>query len=131
MEGSVDDVAEARLLRARVSELEGELRLRMEELSRLDRELRHARADVTVKDEFIAELTFDADSFQRLRNLLGRLPYGAHLVVAFDRRLRAAPGSRALWAELARTSARARARSARLVAGRVKRHVAGTLRPGS
>ena len=43
MEGSPNGVADSGLLQARVAELEQELRQRMEEVTRLHCELRHAR----------------------------------------------------------------------------------------
>lgn len=78
-------------LRARVVELEHELRLRMGDVNRLDRELRHTRADVTVKDEFIAQLSREADKLQSIRDLMGRLPFGLRITSLVDRRIGARP----------------------------------------
>jgi hypothetical protein len=131
MEGSSEDVADAGMLRARVAELEEELRLRMGQVTRLDRELRHARAEVTVKDEFISVLNVEADKFQKVRDLLGRVPYGSKVAGVFEQQLRVGPDARPTLAARAKVTSSVAARRARSRAGRLKRRVMGSVRPRS
>lgn len=131
MEGSLDDVADAGALRARVAELEQELRLRMGDVNRLDRELRLARADVTVKDEYIAALNLEADKLQKIRDLVGRVPLGTYAIHAFEQQLRVGPDARPRLVDQARVSSSVAARRARSGAGRLKRQVMGSRPPGS
>jgi hypothetical protein len=126
MEGSRDDVADMRILRARVVELEEELRLRIGDVTRLDRELRHARADVTVKDEFIAALNQEADRVQKIRGLFGRVPYGSHILLALEGHVRVGADPRPTLTTRARVVAAKAARRARSRAGRLKRQVMGS-----
>jgi hypothetical protein len=131
MEGAPNDLVDAASLGARLAELEQELRLRMAEVTRLDRELRHARADVTVKDEFIAALTLEADKLQRIRDLLGRVPYGSHIAQTFEGQLRVPSQPRPSLAARARRAISVAARRARSRAGRLKRLVVGSDHPGT
>jgi len=87
MAGVPDDVYDAGQLRARLAELEHELRLRMDDVTRLDRELRHAHDDLAVKNEFIQQLSAEADTLDRIRALLGRLPFGRRIRALLQRRL--------------------------------------------
>jgi hypothetical protein len=71
---------DTRSLQSRVQDLEQELRLRMQELGQLERELRSAKADLAVKDDFIEHLHLERrrgspPSFQQLlhRNGLRKL----------------------------------------------------------
>ncbi len=131
MEGSLDDVADAGALRARVEELEQELRLRMGDVTRLDRELRLARADVTIKDEYIAALNLEADKLQKIRDLIGRVPFGPYVIHAFEEQLHVGPDARPRLVDQARVSSSVAARRARSGAGRLKRQVMGSRQPGS
>lgn len=121
MEGSADGVVDPGLLRARVAELQQELRLRTGEVARLHSELRHARADVVVKDEYIAALTTEADKLERIRELLGRVPYGSHMAQAFEGHLRIGPDVGPTVAARARDTTSQGARRAQSAAGRLKR----------
>lgn len=131
MEGSPDDVAGAPILRARVTELEQELRLRMEDVTRLDRELRLARADVMVKDEYIAMLNTEADKLQRIRDLMGRVPFGSRAAQTLEGQLRVESNPRPTLAARVRISYSAAARRARSLAGRLKRRLLGSDHLGS
>jgi hypothetical protein len=131
MEGSPDDVADAPILRARVTELEQELLLRVGDVSRLDRELRHARADVIVKDEFIASLNLEADKLQRIRDLLGKVPFGSHAAQALEGQLRVESSPRPALAARIRITYSTATRRARSIAGRLKRRVMGSDHLGS
>ena len=114
-------------LRLRVDELEGELHSRMNEVIRLDRELRHARADVVVKDEYLAVLNAEADKLQRIRDLVARVPFGSSLVQSFDGRPRL-PDQEPL-AKRVRLTYGVTVRRARAQVGRVKRRVLGVGQP--
>ena len=81
-----DHRVEYEQLQARVIELENELRLRMGDVNRLDRELRHSRADVAVKDEYIAQLSREADVLQSIRDLIARIPFGLRITLLIERR---------------------------------------------
>jgi len=131
MEGSLDDVADAGVLRARVVELEQELRLRMGDVTRLDRELRLSRADVTIKDEYIAALNLEADKLQKIRDLIGRFPFGPYVVHALEEQLRVGPDVRPRLVDQARISSSVAARRARSRAGRLKRQVMSSRHLGS
>jgi hypothetical protein len=87
MAGVPDDVYDPGQLRARLAELEHELRLRMDDVIRLDRELRHAHDDIAVKDEYIQQLAAEADTLDRIRALLGRLPFGLRIRALLEGRL--------------------------------------------
>jgi FtsZ-binding cell division protein ZapB len=87
MAGVPDDVYDAGQLRARLAELEHELQLRMDDVTRLDRELRHAHDDIAVKNEFIQQLSAEADTLDRIRALLGRLPFGLRIRALVEGRL--------------------------------------------
>jgi hypothetical protein len=87
MAGVPDDVYDPGQLRARLVELEHELHLRMDEVIRLDRELRHAHDDIAVKNEYIQQLTAEADTLDRIRALLGRLPFGLRIRALLEGRL--------------------------------------------
>lgn len=87
MAGVPDDVYDPGQLRARLAELEHELHLRMDDVIRLDRELRHAHDDIAVKDEYIQQLTAEADTLDRIRALLGRLPFGLRIRALLEGRL--------------------------------------------
>jgi hypothetical protein len=87
MAGVPDDVDDPGQLRARLAELEHELHLRMDDIIRLDRELRHAHEDISVKDEYIRQLAAEADTLDRIRALLGRLPFGLRLRARLEGRL--------------------------------------------
>jgi len=114
-----------------VAELEEELRLRMTEVRRLDLELRHLRADVVVKDEFIAVLNVEADKVQKIRDLLGRVPFGSHIAQGLEKQLRVGPDARPALADRVRSTASVGARRARSRAGRMKRRLMASSRPGS
>jgi hypothetical protein len=129
MEGSPDHVVDAAFLRSRVEELEDELRLRVEDVVRLDRELRHARADVTVKDEYITVLNREADKLQKIRDLLGRVPFGSHIAQVFEGQLRVGPEDRPALVERAKVTYSVTARRARSRGGRIKRRVLGSGHP--
>ena len=116
MEGSSNGVADAGLLKARVAELEQELRLRMAEVIRLHRELRHVRSDLAVKDEYIAVLSMEADKLQRIREQVGRVPYGSKVGRAVEAHLGVGPDAAPSFAEQAQSTAQ----RARIEAGRVK-----------
>jgi hypothetical protein len=138
MEGSPNGAADAGLLQARVAELEQELRLRMAEVSRLHRELRHARSDVAVKDEYISVLTVEADKLQRIREQMGRVPYGSQVGRLVESHLGVGPDAAPSFADQARSTAdRARTeagrvkRGARSRAGRLKRKMTRTDLPRS
>jgi hypothetical protein len=133
MEGSPNGVADAGMLQARVAELEQELRLRMAEVTRLHRELRHARADVAVKDEYISVLSVEADKLQRVREQMGRVPYGSRVGRVVEAHLGVGPDAAPSVADQARSSAqRARTevgrakRGVRTRAGRLKRKLTRT-----
>jgi len=87
MAGLPDDASDPGQLQARLAELEHELRLRMDDVVRLDRELRHAHEDVAVKDEYIRQLSAEADTLDRIRALLGRVPFGLRIRSLFEGRL--------------------------------------------
>jgi hypothetical protein len=131
MEGSSDDGADAEVLRAQLAEFEQELRLRMGDVTRLDLELRYARADVAIKDEYIAALSLEADKLQKIRNLVARVPLGSHVVEAFERQLRVGPDARPTLVAQAKVTSSATARRARSRAGRLKRQVMGSRHPGT
>jgi hypothetical protein len=138
MEGSPNGVSDAGLLQARVAELEQELQLRMAEVTRLHRELRHARADVAVKDDYISVLSVEADKLQRIREQMGRVPYGSRVGRVVESHLGVGPDAAPSIADQARTSAqRARTeagrvkRGARARAGRLKRKMTRTDLPRS
>lgn len=127
MEGplDVDGVVDPGLLRARVVELEQELRLRMDELTRLHTELRHARADVAVKDEYIAMLTVEADKLAKIRKVIRRVPYGPRVATVLEEQLGVDPDARPTWAARTRAATLRGARRARSAAGRTKRRLLG------
>jgi hypothetical protein len=79
MAGVPEDVYDPGQLPARLAELEHELHLRMDDVIRLDRELRAAHDDLAVKNEYIRQLTAEADTLDRIRALLGRLPFGLRI----------------------------------------------------
>jgi hypothetical protein len=87
MAGVPDDVYDPGQLQARLAELEHELHLRMDDVVRLDRELRHAHDDIAVKNEYIQQLSAEADTLDRIRALVGRLPFGLRIRALLERRL--------------------------------------------
>jgi hypothetical protein len=99
MTDAPDHHLEYEQLQSRVIELENELRLRMGDVNRLDRELRHSRADVAVKDEYIAQLSREADVLQSIRNLIAKIPFGLRITVLIEQRVGlgrdSRPGTRA------------------------------------
>ncbi|HEY5098408.1 MAG TPA: hypothetical protein VII46_10180 [Acidimicrobiales bacterium] len=120
MAGVPDDVYDPGQLPARLAELEHELQLRMDDVIRLDRELRHAHDDIAVKNEFIQQLTAEADTLDRIRALLGRLPFGLRLRALLEGRLgfgAAKPSAKPVGprAPTSEATQRARAQAARAV----------------
>lgn len=124
-------MTDAGVLRARLAELEQELRLRMGDVTRLDRELRHSRADVAIKDEYIAALNLEADKLQKIRDLVGRVPFGSLMVQAIEEQARVGPNPGPRLVDQARVSSSVAARRARSRAGRLKRQVMGSRHLGS
>jgi len=127
MQGKTGVRADAVYLRSRVDELEGELQRRMDDVIRLDRELRHARADGVVKDEYLAVLDAEAHKLQRIRELVAKVPFGSWLVRSFDGRPR--HPDQELLAERVRVTYKMTLRRTRARAGRIKRLVLGVGEP--
>ena len=130
MEGTPDQGADAAYLRSRVGELEEALRLRMDEVVRLERELRHARADAVVRDEYLAVLNAEADKLQRIRDLAARVPFGSSAARLFEDRPPDGGGPKPALTDRVRAHYVVTVRRARATAGRVKRRVLGTEQPG-
>jgi hypothetical protein len=130
MAGVPDDVYDPGQLRARLAELEHELHLRMDDVIRLDRELRHAHEDIAVKDEYIQQLTAEADTLDRIRALLGRLPFGLRIRAVLEGRLGFGPAKPSEPSGRARPSTSEATRRARSQAARAVHRLApdGTLR---
>jgi hypothetical protein len=103
----------------------------MGDVTRLDRELRHSRADVAIKDEYIAALNLEADKLQKIRDLVGRVPFGSLMVQAIEEQARVGPNPGPRLVDQARVSSSVAARRARSRAGRLKRQVMGSRHLGS
>ena len=133
MAGVPDDVYDPGHLRARLAELEHELHLRMEDVIRLDRELRHAHEDISVKDEYIRQLAAEADTLDRIRALLGRVPFGLRIRTLLEARLGFGAAKPREPSVRRRASTSEVTRRARSQAGRAVRRLApdGTIRARS